>query len=178
MLIILTGNGKGKTTSALGQALRAVGDGKKVIMYQFIKAPKSKRNPWTTGEDFSWKLLAPKFKLVKGGKGFVGILGDSLPRSTHKKAAYETWEKGKRAIKSGKYDMVIFDELNVALKLKLLPLKDIMPTLRKYKEKTDIMITGRGASPQLIKLADLVSEVKEIKHPYNKGAKSKKGIEY
>lgn len=178
MLIVLTGNGKGKTTSALGQAMRAVGDGKKAIMLQFIKAKESKRNPWTTGEDFSWKLLKPKFKLIKGGKGFVGIMGDKLPRSIHIKAAKDTWQRAKKIIRSDRYDLVILDELNVALKLRLLGLKDVLSTFKKYKDKLDILITGRGASPQIIKLADLVSEIKEIKHPYNKGVQGKEGVEF
>ena len=95
MLIVLTGNGKGKTTSALGQAMRAVGDGKKTIMLQFIKSKKSKRNPWASGEDFSWKLLRPGFKLIKGGKGFVGIMGDSYPKSVHAASARKTWGRGR-----------------------------------------------------------------------------------
>lgn len=172
MLIVITGNGKGKTTSALGQALRAVGDGRRAIMIQFIKGP------WKSGEDRSWRRLAPDFKIIKGGKGFVGILGDPYPRSVHIQAAKKTWGRAKKDITSKKYSLVILDELNVALKLRLLKLKDVLPFLKKHKDKLDIMVTGRGASQQLIKPADLVSEVKEIKHPFQKGVKAKRGLEY
>ena len=172
MLIVLTGNGKGKTTSALGQAMRVIGEGGKVIMLQFIKGP------WKSGEDKTWKRLRPDFKIIKGGKGFVGILEDLLPRSVHVKTAEDTWKKAKKYIESGKYNLVILDELNVALKLRLLSLKNILPTLKKHKYNIDIMVTGREASNQMIKIADLVSEVKEIKHPFNKGGKARKGIEF
>jgi cob(I)alamin adenosyltransferase len=172
MLIVITGNGKGKTTSALGQALRAVGEGRRVIMYQFIKGP------WRSGEDISARRLAPDFKLIKGGKGFVGILGDPYPRSVHVKAAEKTWREIKRAVTSGRYHLVIADELNVALSLKLLTLKDVLPFLKRYKDKLDIMVTGRGAPRALIAAADLVSEIKEIKHPFKKGILAQRGREY
>jgi len=172
MLIVITGNGKGKTTSALGQALRAVGDQRRAIMFQFIKGP------WRSGEDESVKRLGPDFKIIKGGKGFVGILGDSLPRAEHVKAAQKTWARGKKAVASGKYDLVIFDELNVALKLRLLKLADILSFLKKHKNRLDIMVTGRGAAKTLISIGDLVSEVREVKHPFGKGLKAKRGVEY
>lgn len=172
MLIVVTGNGKGKTTSALGQALRAVGEGRRAIMLQFIKGP------WKSGEDSAWQKLAPEFEIVKGGKGFVGIQGDNLPREEHEEAAEKLWERAQNDITSGEYDLVILDELNVALSLGLVKQKEIVPTLREYKDKLDIMITGRGAPKGLINLADLVSDVKEVKHSYSKGIKAKKGIEY
>lgn len=172
MLILVTGNGKGKTTSALGQALRVVGEGGRVVMYQFIKGP------WKSGEDESAKRLGPDFEIIKGGRGFVGILGDSYPRSVHIKAAEETWVKGKEAIESKKYQLVILDELNVALKLKLLKLTPVCDFLKKNRARFNIMVTGRDAHPRLIKLADLVSEVKDIKHPFSKGVSARKGIEY
>src|SRR3989344_6319884 len=131
MLIVITGNGKGKTTSAWGQALRAVGEGRRVLMYQFIKGP------WKSGEDASAKRLSPHFKLIKGGKGFVGILGDPYPRAVHIKAAEKTWKEIKHAVTSGKYHLVIADELNVALSLKLLKLKDVLPFLKKHKNNLD-----------------------------------------
>ncbi len=172
MLIVTTGDGKGKTTAALGQALRTIGDGRRAIMFQFIKGP------WRSGEDDSVKRLHPDFKIVKGGKGFVGILGDSLPRSEHRKAAQKTWRAGRKAVLSGKYDLVIFDELNVALTLRLLALKDVLPALKKHKGRLDIIITGREAPKSLIALADLVSEVREVKHPFQKGNLARRGIEY
>lgn len=172
MLIVVTGNGKGKTTSALGQALRVVGEGGEAIMYQFIKGP------WKSGEDESMKRLMPEFEIIKGGKGFVGILGDPYPRSVHIKAAEETWAIAKKAIESKKYQLVVLDEINVAIKLGLLKISPVFSFLKKYRGIVNIMVTGRDAHNKLIELADLVSEVKEIKHPFNKGVSARKGVEY
>jgi len=190
VLIIVTGNGKGKTTSALGQALRVVGEGGKVVMYQFIKGP------WKSGEDILIsKIKSQKskikdkklfeglenfydFNIIKGGKGFVGILGDPYPRHVHIDAATETWDNATKAIESKKYQLVILDELNVALKLKLLKLTPVYNFLKKHKGIVNIMVTGRDAHNRLIVLADLVSEVKEIKHPFQKGIGARKGVEY
>src|SRR3989344_5617438 len=133
MLIVITGNGKGKTTSALGQALRAIGDRKRAIMFQFIKGP------WISGEDKSMERLKPDFEIIKGGKGFVGILGDTLPREEHEKAARETWDKVKEAIDSKQYDLVIADEINIALSLGLLTQDDVLPFLIEHKDSLDIM---------------------------------------
>ena len=108
MLIVITGNGKGKTTSALGQAMRVAGEGGRAVMYQFIKGP------WKSGEDESSKFLHPHFQIIKGGKGFVGILGDPYPRSVHVKAAQETWAKAVAAIESKKYNLVALDERMVS----------------------------------------------------------------
>ena len=172
VLIVITGNGKGKTTSALGQAMRVVGEGGKVMMYQFIKGP------WKSGEDESMKRLMPDFEIIKGGMGFVGILGDPHPKSVHIKAAKETWEKCKKAIESKKYQLVILDEINVAIKLGLLKVGPVYTFLKKWKGIVTVMATGRDADEKLISLADLVSEVKEIKHPFSKGVGARQGIEY
>ncbi|MEK7629018.1 MAG: cob(I)yrinic acid a,c-diamide adenosyltransferase [Patescibacteria group bacterium] len=190
MLIVVTGNGKGKTTSALGQALRVVGEGGKAVMYQFIKGP------WVSGEDvLISKIKSQKskikdnklleglenwydFDIIKGGKGFVGILGDSYPKSVHIKAAEETWGVAKKAIESKKYQLVVLDEINVAIKLGLLKISPVFSFLKKYRGIVNIMVTGRDAHNKLIELADLVSEVKEIKHPFNKGVSARKGVEY
>jgi len=172
MLIVITGNGKGKTTSALGQAFRAIGERKKVIMYQFIKGP------WISGEDKAAPRLSPDFELIKGGKGFVGILGDTLPREEHESAARKTWDNIKKAVESGKFGLVIADELNVALSLDLLKLDEVLSFLKEHKDGLDIMVTGRDAPQELIDVADLVSEVKEIKHPFNDGHLAERGREY
>ncbi len=172
MLIVITGNGKGKTTSALGQALRVVGDGGKVIMYQFIKGTMK------SGEDGSVKHLHPEFEIIKGGLGFVGIRGDTHPRSEHIKAAEKTWSAAKKAIESKKYDFIALDELNVALDLKLLKLAPVVSFLKKNKARVNIMVTGRYANKKIIGLGDIVSEVKDVKHPFQKGVGARKGIEY
>lgn len=172
MILLITGNGKGKTTSALGQMLRVLGEGKRAIMLQFIKGP------WITGEDKAAKRLGLDFQIIKGGKGFVGILGDSLPRHVHEKAAQETLELARKTTVSGEYALVVLDEINVALDLKLIKLKDVLALLKAVPEGVSVMLTGRGAPKELHDIADLVSEVHDIKHPYEKGVGAKKGVEF
>jgi cob(I)alamin adenosyltransferase len=181
MLIVFTGNGKGKTTAALGQALRAVGRGKSVLMIQFIKGP------WLSGEDYSSKLLSPQraknitgggFVVKKMGKGFVGILGDKLPRKVHKDAANKALLFAEKALKSGKWDMIILDEINVALALKLLPLNKVLKFINSIPEDKLVIFTGRNAHPKIIKIADYVTEMKEIKHPFREGKLGQLGIEF
>ncbi len=172
MLIVITGNGKGKTTSALGQAFRSVGDGKRVLMSQFIKGP------WKSGEDN--KNIWPKnFELRKGGLGFVGILGDKRPRGEHEKAAEKTLDEAFTELQSGAWDMIILDEVNNALALDLIKIEKVLELARECRGKhIDLILTGRDALQELIDMADIVSEVKEIKHIYNEGKKARRGIEY
>jgi cob(I)alamin adenosyltransferase len=172
MLIIITGAGKGKTTSALGQAFRSVGDGKRVLMLQFIKGP------WKSGEDN--RAIWPKnFELRKGGLGFVGILGDKLPQEEHEEAARKTLEEAFAELRSGDWEMIILDEINNALSLNLIKLEKVLEFCREAGEKKiDVILTGRDAPNELIAAADIVSEVREVKHIYNEGKKARKGIEY
>ena len=173
MLYIFTGNGKGKTTAALGAAMRAVGEGKKVLMVQFIKGP------WKSGEDFFAAGLEPHFKLVKMGKGFVGILGDTLPREEHERAAQDAFAYAKKEVVSGAWDIVILDEVNNAIHLNLISAEDVVEFARWAKEKLEhLILTGRDAPQELIDIADLVTEMRDIKHPYDKGIKAKRGLEY
>lgn len=173
MFLVFTGNGKGKTTAALGQAIRSIGEGRKVLIVQFIKGP------WKSGEDESYKKLSPHLKIVKKGKGFVGILGDKLPRSAHIKAAKGAIQYAKKEISTGKWQMLIMDEINNAIKLKLITLKDSLDLLKYARSRVEhIIFTGRDAPNRLIQLADIVTEMKEIKHPYMKGVKAKKGLDY
>ena len=173
MLYIFTGNGKGKTTAALGSALRAVGEGKRVLMVQFIKGP------WKSGEDFFAKELEPHFRLVKMGKGFVGILGDTLPRQEHEQAAEDALAYAKKEAVSGNWDIVILDEVNNAIHLDLIGKEDVLDFVRAAKEKTEhIILTGRDAPQEIIDTADLVTEMRDIKHPFHHGTKAKRGLEY
>ncbi|MEK7194919.1 MAG: cob(I)yrinic acid a,c-diamide adenosyltransferase [Patescibacteria group bacterium] len=172
MLIVITGNGKGKTTSALGQALRAVGDGRKVLMIQFIKGP------WRSGEDDSYQRLAPDFKIIKTGLGFVGILGDKLPREDHINAARKGLELARQEMLSGNWNLLILDEVHNAIQLGLLTVEEVMPMVDGLPESMDLILTGRDARQEFIDRADIVSEVKEIKHIYNTGVKGKKGVEW
>lgn len=173
MLYIFTGNGKGKTTSALGQALRSVGEGKRVLMVQFIKGP------WKSGEDESHKKLEPDFRLIKMGKGFVGILGDTLMKEEHEKAAQDALGYAEKEAESGNWNIIILDEINNAIALNLLPKEKVLAFVNSPKNKLEhIILTGRDAPLELIEIADLVTEMRDIKHPYDKGVKGKRGLEY
>lgn len=173
MLYIFTGNGKGKTTAALGQAIRAVGEGKRVLMIQFIKGP------WKSGEDFLSKGLEPNFRLVKMGKGFVGIMGDKLPREEHEKAAEAALDYARKEIESGNWDMVILDEVNNAVSLNLISKEKVLDLVNFSKDKIEhLILTGRDAPQEFIAAADLVTEMRDIKHPYRKGVKGQRGLEY
>lgn len=172
MIIVFTGNGKGKTTASLGQAIRTLGEGKKVIMIQFIKGP------WISGEDEfipKFKIHNSKFRIIKGGKGFIGIMGDKLPRSVHKKAAQKTLKLAEKTILGKKYDLVILDEVNVAAGLKLISEKDILKMLKMIPRGIDVVLTGRNAPQKLLDLADIATEMKEIKYKFRP---VKRGVEY
>ena len=171
-LVVYTGNGKGKTTAALGIALRSVGHGHRVWMIQFIKGE------WYYGELTSSKRLEPEFELVAAGKGFVGILDDDHSLIEHQTAAKNAIILAKNKITSGKYDVIILDEINYAIKLKLVTREDVMSMLKSIPRQTTIVLTGNYALPEIIDMADLVTEMKEIKHPYRSGLKAKKGIDY
>jgi cob(I)alamin adenosyltransferase len=175
MILINTGNGKGKTTAALGVALRVLGYGKKVAMVQFIKGP------WKSGEDFFAKEcgIAPsKFKIIKTGRGFVDLPGDVHPFGEHKKAAQEGLQKAKDMIASKKYDLMILDEINNAVELKLITEKSVADILKKLPEDMDVILTGRNAPKSFIALADTVTEMKEIKHAFSRGKMAKIGLDY
>lgn len=173
MFYIFTGNGKGKTTAALGQALRAVGEGKKVLMIQFIKGP------WKSGEDESVKLFLSDFKLIKMGKGFVGIMGDTLPREEHIKAASEALEYAQKEVLSGRWNILILDEINNAVALDLISKEKILEFIGFTEKKIEHLIfTGRDAPQEFIDCADLVTEMQDVKHPFQKGIKGKRGLEY
>lgn len=173
MVLLFTGNGKGKTTSALGQALRVVGQGGKALIIQFIKS-----KSWPTGEEKALKVFGKKLRLIKGGRGFVGIMGDKLPFLVHKKAAKDTLKIAKKEILSRKYNLVVLDEINVALSLKLVSLPEVLKLVKSCPQGVDLILTGRGAPKELIKLADLVTNFKEMKHPFQKGVRGKRGVEY
>ncbi len=164
-----TGNGKGKTTAALGLALRAVGHGKRVFMAQFMK-----------GRDYGEWLAAEKYLpdlvLHKCGRDSFVIKGDLSPIDIE--LALEGLEAAKTAMYSGKYDMVILDEINVAVDYKLIPLDAVLDLIKNKPKELYLGLTGRYAPPEFIELADLVTEMKEIKHPYTKGFAGRKGFEF
>jgi len=172
LVIIFTGDGKGKTTSALGMALRAAGHRKKVLMVQFIKDFSD------YGEIKFSKRCPQDIEIYSMGKGYVGIFGDKLPLSEHKKAAKRALEFARKKGLSGRYFMIILDEINVALKLRLLKVDEVIKFIKRLRAKVHLVLTGRNAPKKLIKFADLVTEMKEIKHPYRKGILAQEGIEY
>ena len=172
LVIVYTGKGKGKTTAALGIVLRALGLGFKVVMVQFIKGS------WHYGELTSSSKLKPDFELVAAGKGFVGIIDDNKPIEDHVRAAKEALQISKERITSGKYDIVILDEINYAVNLKLISEEDILELIKLKPEKTTLVLTGNYANEKVIEVADLVTEMKEIKHPYKKGMKAKRGVDF
>jgi cob(I)alamin adenosyltransferase len=171
LTIIYTGEGKGKTTAALGLVLRAVGYKKKCLIIQFGKI-------WFTGELSGIKKLSPYVKIIQGGKGFVKILGDKLPVEDHKKAAKDTFDLLFKEVTSDKWDIVVADEIVGTIAGKLLTLQQVLELIDKKPSRLDLILTGRYASKKLINVADLVSEMKEIKHPYQKGIQAKKGIDF
>ena len=173
MLLVFTGDGKGKTTAALGNALRLLGAGKQALMVQFIKGP------WESGEHKSVVRLNPDFKIIRTGKGFVGILGDNLPIAEHQRAADEGFAVARREIASGKYHLLILDEVHNAVSLKLASLSFLLAFLDYAKDKVEYIITtGRDAPEEVLNRADLVTEMKDIKHPLRKGELAKKGLDF
>ena len=163
---IYTGNGKGKTTAALGLALRAAGAGLKVFIGQFLKKQSSEQEALKRFED-----------LIKietyGGPKFI-----KTPSVEDKKRAEKGFKVCMDNINSGKYDVVILDEINVAIHLGLLNLEQVLVLLKKRLKGVEIILTGRYAPQKLIEIADLVTEMREVKHYYHKGIKARKGIEF
>lgn len=170
MIIVYTGNGKGKTTAALGLILRASGYNKKIMLIQFVKNSFS-------GELRSLKKLKG-LKIIRGGKGFVGILGDKLPLEEHKKAALDTFDLLYKETMSGKWDLVVADEIIGAVSGKLLDAGLVLDLIDRKPDFVDLVMTGRNVSQEIIDKSDLVSEIKSIKHPFDKEVKAKKGIDY
>ena len=168
LIIVYTGNGKGKTTAALGVALRASGYGMKVIMLQFFKGK------WKYGE----LRGAPKletFEIRPMGHGFTW---ESKDIEVDKRMVREAWQAARTEILSGKYDLVILDEINYALSYGFIPVEDVVDFLKKKPEMLHVILTGRNAKPEVIEIADMVTEMREIKHPFHKGIVAQKGIEF
>lgn len=172
LVIVYTGKGKGKTTAALGVVLRAVGHGYKVGMIQFIKGE------WYYGELTSSKRLEPEFEMIAAGKGFVGIIDDDHPIEDHQNAAKLALSLAKEKLATGLYDVMVLDEINYAVKLKLITVQDVLDLIAARSHKTTLILTGNYADEKVIEVADLVTEMREIKHPYQKGIKAKKGIDF
>ena len=168
LVIVNTGNGKGKTTAALGVLLRAAGQGLRVAMFQFIKA---KSGNW--GESRAARKLG--VEIIPLGSGFSWT-SDDLERD--RALAREGWQQCRAAIESGEYDVVILDEITYCFTFNWLDLDEVLEVLRRRPEGQHVILTGREAPQELIEFADLVTEMREIKHPYAAGIRAQKGIEF
>jgi len=190
---VYTGDGKGKTTTSLGTALRAVGYNMSVYMIQFLKSG-------DTGELFSIRKYLPNMKIIQFGmealkekqmkiyehvKEKVNDKEPSedeiyrfLPDEQEREACRRGLEHAKTIISSGRYDIVIMDEINCVLQKKLIDINEVLELIKNKPEKTELILTGRGAPKELIDVADLVTEMKRVRHPFDKGILARKGIEY
>jgi cob(I)alamin adenosyltransferase len=169
LVIVITGDGKGKTTSAFGQALRAVGQGYRVYIMQFMKG----RN---YGEFTAASRYLPSLTIRRCGLDSFVMRGSPAPVDIE--LARKGFESAKKAIVSGRYDMVILDEINVAVDFNLIGLEELIAVITGKPPGLDLILTGRYAAKEVIRLADTVSEIKDIKHHYAAGIKGRAGIEY
>jgi cob(I)alamin adenosyltransferase len=172
LLIVYTGDGKGKTTAALGMALRALGRGWRVLMIQFGKGS------WHYAELDTAKRLEPDFEIIPMGKGFYKILDDDYTEDEHREAAKRALDFSRQQMTSGKYDLLILDEISGAVGAGLLTIESVVKLVDDKPDDLTLVLTGRNAPPELIERADLVTEMREIKHPYQKGMMAQKGIDY
>ncbi|MGC9966932.1 MAG: cob(I)yrinic acid a,c-diamide adenosyltransferase [Syntrophobacteraceae bacterium] len=172
LVVVLTGYGKGKTSSALGMVVRACGHGMKVCMLQFMKGD------IFTGEWEAVKKIDCDVEIVPTGMGFCGIQGNPYSHAQHREAAQRALLMAKERITSGNYDLIVLDEINNAVNLKLVDLEQVIDLLRNKPPLLHLVLTGRDAAPEVIALADTVSEVKEIAHAYRKGIEPQPGIDF
>lgn len=172
LVVVITGNGKGKTTAALGMALRARGHGMRVCIVQFMKGD------MYAGEWDGIRLLGSEVELHSTGKGFCGIRGNPYPFAEHRANAQDAVDLAIGKMTSGRYDLIILDEINNALKLGLVDLEQVLEILDKRPPLMHLVLTGRDAHPRVIELADTVSEVREIKHAFRKGVEPQPGVDY
>jgi len=172
LIVVITGNGKGKTTSAMGMVLRASGHGLRSCIIQFMKGD------LYSGEWDGVKLLGGLVELHATGMGFCGIQGNPYTRAEHRASAQAAIELTREKITSGDFEIIILDEINNALQLKLVELEQILDLVRLKPELVHLVLTGRNAHPELVELADTVSEVCEIKHAYRKDIEPQPGIDY
>jgi cob(I)alamin adenosyltransferase len=169
LIIVHTGSGKGKSTAAFGMLLRAVHHGLRAGVVQFVKGAIA------SGEVEAMKSFGDAVEWHRMGEGFSWITQD---QELDRRAAKKAWEKSKELMNRPDIGMVILDEINVAVRLKQLDLEEVLEALRGKREMIHVVLTGRGAKDELIELADLVTEMKMVKHPYRAGIKAQKGVEF
>jgi cob(I)alamin adenosyltransferase len=171
LIIVNTGPGKGKTTAAMGTALRAVGNGMKVLMLQFLKGS------WHYGELDAVKAFGDHFVMRQMGRGFVKVGGaETDPEDV--RMVEKAWADAEKAILSGEWDMVVLDEINYAISYGMLDPARVVATLSRKPEMVHVILTGRSAHPSIVEVADTVTEMREVKHAYQKGIMAQRGIEY
>jgi len=171
LIIVNTGPGKGKTTAAMGTALRAVGQGMRVLMLQFLKGS------WHYGELDAVKAFGDKFVMKQMGRGFVKV-GAEKPDLEDVRMVEEAWKEADRAIQSGEWDLVVLDEINYAISYGMLDAGKVAEALKRRPEMVHVILTGRNAHPTIVELADTVTEMRQVKHAYEKGVMAQRGIEY
>ena len=171
LIIVNTGPGKGKTTAAMGTALRAVGNGMKVLMLQFLKGS------WHYGELDAVKAFGDQFVMKQMGRGFVKVGGtETDPEDV--RLVEEAWSEAEKAILGGRWDLVILDEINYAISYGMLSPAKVVEVLKHKPEMVHVILTGRNAHPTITEIADTVTEMRQVKHAYEKGVMAQRGIEY
>ena len=168
VIVITTGNGKGKSSSGFGMVARALGHGMKIGIVQFIKGAMS------TGEETFFRRFPDEVEYHVMGDGFTWNTQD---REQDVKTATLAWEKAKRMLSDDSYDLILLDELNIVLKYQYLPIEEVIKDLQNRPEMQHVVITGRAAKDELIEIADTVTEMKDIKHAFRSGIKAQKGVE-
>jgi len=171
LIIVNTGPGKGKTTAAMGTALRAVGNGMKVLMLQFLKGSLH------YGELDAVKAFGENFVMKQLGRGFVKVGGaETDPEDI--RMVETAWQESRAEILSGKWDLVILDEINYAISYGMLDAEKVAETLKQKPEMVHVILTGRNAHPKIVEVADTVTEMRQVKHAYEAGILAQRGIEY
>jgi cob(I)alamin adenosyltransferase len=173
LTLVYTGDGKGKTTAAIGLTVRAAGNRMRVFFLQFIKGQ------WKSGEREILRSL-PGVDLAVTGRGFTieGLRNPNIPMEDHAAAAAHGWQAAQHIVHAAEYDMVVLDEILGAVTAGLVPLEELLELVRTKPPDVFLVLTGRGAPAQLVEVADLVSEVQPIKHPFDRGVKAQRGIEF
>ena len=171
LIIVNTGPGKGKTTAAIGTGLRAVGQGMRVLMLQFLKGS------WHYGELDAVVAFGDKFVMKQMGRGFVKV-GTEKPDPEDVRLVEQAWSEAETAIRSGIWDLVILDEINYAISYGMLDPAKVVESLKEKPEMVHVILTGRNAHPTIVEIADTVTEMRQVKHAYEKGVMAQRGIEY
>jgi cob(I)alamin adenosyltransferase len=171
LIMVNTGPGKGKTTSAMGTGLRAVGQGLRVLMLQFLKGS------WHYGELDAVQAFGDKFVIKQMGRGFVKV-GAEKPDPEDLRMVEQAWAESEKAIQSGEWDLIILDEINYAITYGMLDAVKVAEGVKRKPEMVHVILTGRNAHPAIVEVADTVTEMRQVKHAYEKGVMAQRGIEY